>query len=275
MDYLVIAEDFYTIQGEGFSIGSPAYFVRLKDCNLTCGASLQMVKDIKAAGEGNTDSGSFEGDLHRDSKATWTCDTIPVWTFGHKKPHNYLISKWDDLDLLSDVASGIVHVIWTGGEPTLIRNQKSIIAFDNEFREYCRLNDMFYSPYYEIETNGTCVIEDELLSKLCQINCSAKLANSGMTEQQRIVPDAIKSIMSHQFYTFKFVVSTEEDMKEAFDSYINPFNIPLTNVCIMPGLDNQEDFHERTLFSMEMAKKYKVKGLTRLHVSAWNKTTGV
>jgi 7-carboxy-7-deazaguanine synthase len=275
MDYLTISEDFYTIQGEGFSTGVPAYFVRLKDCNLTCGASLQKVKDVKKVGEGETESGSFQGDLHLTGEATWTCDTIPVWIFGHKKPFSYLFDKWDQNNLLSDIASGIIHVIWTGGEPTLPRNQKSIVSFDAAFSDLCKMNDLFFNPFYEIETNGTCVIQDDLLAKLNQINCSAKLSNSGMTSSQRIVSDAIESIKSHPFHTFKFVISNEEDLIEAFDTFINPFNISLHNVCIMPGLDDQDNFHERTLFSMEMAKKYRVRGLTRLHVSAWNKTTGV
>lgn len=275
MDHLTISEDFYTIQGEGFSTGVPAYFVRLKDCNLTCGASLQKVKDVKGAGEGETESGSFQGDLHSAGNATWTCDTIPVWIFGHKKPFSYLFDKWDQNRLLSDIASGLIHVIWTGGEPTLPRNQKSIVSFDAAFKDYCKMNDLFFNPYYEIETNGTCVIQEDLLLKLNQINCSAKLANSGMTLEQRVVADAIESIKSHPFHTFKFVISNEQDLIEAFDTFINPFKISLHNVCIMPGLDDQDNFHERTLFSMEMAKKYKVRGLTRLHVSAWNKTTGV
>jgi len=275
MDYLTISEDFYTIQGEGFSTGVPAYFVRLKDCNLTCGASMQKVREVKEAGAGAIESGSFEGDLHSNGKATWTCDTIPVWTFGHKKPFDYLISRWDEQGLLNDIASGLIHVIWTGGEPTLPRSQKCIIAFDEYFRNYCKMNDLLFNPFYEIETNGTFPIEDELLIKLNQINCSVKLSNSGMTKDQRVVPAAIESIKSHPFYTFKFVISTEEDLIEAFDTFVRPFNIPLYNICIMPGLDDQDNFHERTLFSMEMAKKYKVRGLTRLHVSAWNKTTGV
>ena len=275
MDHLAITEDFYTIQGEGFTTGAPSYFVRLKDCNLTCGATMGMTKEVKAAGEGNTDPGSFQGDLHSEGKATWTCDTLPVWIFGHKKPFSYLLDKWNDEGYIEDIANGIIHVIWTGGEPTLPRNQKSIVSFDKEFRKYCDASEIFYGPYYEIETNGTCVIEEPLHNILEQINCSAKLANSGMSEKQRIVPEAIDSIMNHPNYTFKFVISTEDDMREVVDTYIEPFNIPLHRVCIMPGLDDQNDFHERTLFSMEMAKKYRVRGLTRLHVSAWDKTTGV
>jgi hypothetical protein len=44
---------------------------------------------------------------------------------------------------------------------------------------------------------------------------------------------------------------------------------------MMPGLDSQEDYHERTRFVLEMAKKYGYRGLTRLHISAWDRATGV
>src|SRR5690606_8585587 len=108
-----------------------------------------------------------------------------------------------------------------------------------------------------------------------QINCSPKHKNSGNDTRLRYKTDAHESITKHSNYQFKFVISEEKDMEEIFNDYINPLNIPLTNVVIMPGLDDQRDFHERTRFVLETAKKYKVIGLTRLHVSAWNKTTGV
>jgi len=81
--------------------------------------------------------------------------------------------------------------------------------------------------------------------------------------------------MQHGNYQFKFVISTEEDVQELFRDFVVPFSIPLKNVVCMPGLDDQDDFHERTNFVLEMAKKYKFRGLTRLHISAWNKTLNV
>ena len=108
-----------------------------------------------------------------------------------------------------------------------------------------------------------------------QINCSPKLANTGLSSKIRINADAIKSIQHHRNYQFKFVISTEDDIHEIFDTYVNVFNIPITNVVCMPGLDDQQDFFERTRFCMEMAKKYKFIGLSRMHVASWNKTTGV
>jgi hypothetical protein len=110
---------------------------------------------------------------------------------------------------------------------------------------------------------------------LDQINCSPKLANSGMTEKQRIVPEAIERIKQHKNYQFKFVISTEEDVQELFRDFVIPFNIPLKNVVCMPGLDDAADFEERTRFCLEMSKKYRFRGLTRLHIAAWNKTLNV
>ena len=96
-----------------------------------------------------------------------------------------------------------------------------------------------------------------------------------MTEKQRINPEAIKRIMQHNNYQFKFVISTEDDVKELFRDFVIPFSIPLKNVVIMPGMDSRDDFHERTQFSLEMAKKYRLRGLTRLHISGWDKTLNV
>jgi organic radical activating enzyme len=131
------------------------------------------------------------------------------------------------------------------------------------------------TPYYEIETNGTVEIGVKLFNMLDQINCSPKLSNSGMTEKQRIVPTAIERIMLHKNYQFKFVISTEDDVKELFRDFVEPFNIPLKNVVCMPGLDDASNFEERTQFCLEMAKKYRFRGLTRLHIAAWNKTLNV
>ena len=48
--------------------------------------------------------------------------------------------------------------------------------------------------------------------------------------------------------------------------------------CIGPTIASSDDvanFEERTQFVLEMAKKYKFRGLTRLHIAAWNKTLNV
>ena len=292
-DKLLISSDFYSVQGEGISSGIPSYFVRLGNCNLTCGMSRLFANKLMK--EKSLEDGEiFKGDLELEGKATWTCDSTSQWLWrGEEKDFQYLIDQWKEQGIYEDIKNGTIHIIWTGGEPTIKGHQEAIVNFHKYWAKYIINEEMKMIPlsdnevrmdtsfvknlriYNEIETNGTVYIEDELFKTIHQINCSPKLSNSGMTEKQRIVPAAIKRIMEHNNYQFKFVISTEDDVKEIFRDFIEPFNIPLKNVVCMPGLDSQTDFHERTQFVLEMAKKYKFRGLTRLHISAWDKTLNV
>jgi organic radical activating enzyme len=275
---LLISSDFYSVQGEGISTGIPSYFVRLGVCNLTCGMSRKftnaLLKEAALA-----DGEIFKGDLELEGKATWTCDSTSQWLWrGEDKDFQYLIDQWKEQGIYEDIKNGTIHIIWTGGEPTIKGHQEAIVNFHKYWDSFI-IEDK--SPtggrqsFGEIETNGTIVIDQPLFNILAQINCSPKLSNSGMTEKQRINPEAIERIMEHPNYTFKFVISNEEDIKELFRDFVVPFSIPLANVVCMPGLDSQTDFHERTQFVLEMAKKYKFRGLTRLHISAWDKTLNV
>jgi organic radical activating enzyme len=270
---LLISSDFYSVQGEGISSGVPSYFVRLGICNLTCGMSRQFANQL--AKEQKLEDGEiFVGDLHAEGKATWTCDSTSQWLWrGVDQEFEYLINRWKEQDIYDDILEGNIHIIWTGGEPTIKGHQQAIVNFTNQWLG--KHIDNTVRPYYEIETNGTVYIDEPLFKMIDQINCSPKLANSGMSKSQRFNEAALKRIMEHKNYQFKFVISTEDDVKEIFDEFVTPLGLPLKNVVCMPGLDDQDDFHERTNFVLEMAKKYKFRGLTRLHISAWNKTLNV
>lgn len=273
IDKLLISSDFYSVQGEGISTGIPSYFVRLANCNLTCGMSRAFANKILK--EKSLEDGEiFKGDLELEGKATWTCDSTSQWLWrGVEQEFQYLIDRWKEQGIYEDILNGTIHIIWTGGEPTIKGHQEAI----NNFYVYWITTEigpgkMGIDPFQEIETNGTIVIGEDLFDQIDQINCSPKLANSGMTEKQRINPEAIKRIMSHSNYQFKFVISNEEDIQEIFSDFIVPFSIPLKNVVVMPGMDARWQFHERTNFIMEMAKKYKFRAMSRMHISAWDRT---
>ena len=270
---LLISSDFYSVQGEGISSGVPSYFVRLGICNLTCGMSRTFANNL--AKEQKLEDGEiFVGDLHAEGKATWTCDSTSQWLWrGVDQDFDWLIKRWKEEGIYDDILNGNIHIIWTGGEPTIKGHQESIVNFTNYW--LAKHLDNTVSPFYEIETNGTNYIDHKLFTMIDQINCSPKLSNSGMSEKQRIVPVAIERIKEHKNYQFKFVISTEDDVKELFRDFVEPFKIPLKNVVCMPGLDDVKNFEERTQFCLEMAKKYKFRGLTRLHIAAWNKTLNV
>jgi len=272
-DKLNISSDFYTVQGEGISSGIPAYFIRLGVCNLHCGMSRKFTNQLLK--DKNLEDGEiFEGDLHKEGKATWTCDSTSQWLWrGEDKDFQYVIDRWKEQGLYDGIRNGTIHVIWTGGEPTLPAHQEAIVNFSQYWDQVdpIRPGTCGKASFNEIETNGTVVI-GELFDHIEQINCSPKLSNSGMTEKQRINPEAINRIKEHHNYQFKFVISTEEDVLEIFRDFVEPFKIPLKNVVCMPGLDDAVNFEERTRFVMEMAKKYRFRGMTRLHIAAWGKT---
>ena len=249
---LNISEDFYSVQGEGITNGTPAYFIRLSNCNLLCGGA--------------------NGSLMKDGLASWWCDTEAIWRKGKDQLNEYLISKWNEQNLINDIKNGTIHLVWTGGEPTIPKNSESIVSFLNYLKEMWYDIDGIYN---EIETNGTIVLKDDLFDIMNQINCSPKLSNSGMKAALRIKPEAIRKIMSHHNYQFKFVISSEEDIQEIYNDFIYPFQIPARNIVLMPALDDQKNFFESTKLVYELGKKYHYKAISRMHIAAWNKTVGV
>ena len=95
---LIISELFYSIQGEGQTMGIPAVFLRLSGCNILC------------KGKG------------------WICDSIEVWKKGIKTPFEEVLNS----DLVQRLDNG-AHLIITGGEPLL--HQKKIVEFLEWFKQ--------------------------------------------------------------------------------------------------------------------------------------------
>ena len=77
---LSLSESFYSVQCEGASTGYPAYFIRLKGCNLMCGGK--------------------NGSLMKSGKATWWCDSETVWRQGKKTDITDLIDDWENENIL-------------------------------------------------------------------------------------------------------------------------------------------------------------------------------
>jgi 7-carboxy-7-deazaguanine synthase len=229
---LIVSEVFYSIQGEGQTIGIPAVFLRLAGCNLLCKSD------------------------------TWVCDTIEVWQKGRARTFEQVLTD----DYLFSLANG-AHLIITGGEPLM--QQDNIISFLNWFREKYK-----FTPIVEIETNGTVTPNKILLDKVDYWNVSPKLANSGMPFNRRVNEVACSTIQTFgRNKIFKFVISCEEDLVfGAGDEYdfIKP-----ENVMLMPAGDSVENLRDVRIVVVEICKRYCYRFSDRLHISLWNKKTGV
>lgn len=99
-DSLVISEKFYSIQGEGQTMGVPSIFVRLAGCNILC------------------------------QSASWVCDTIEVWKKGVSTDFDKVLSLLEVIRLKNGA-----HLIFTGGEP-LLHQDKIIKYLDWFFEQY-------------------------------------------------------------------------------------------------------------------------------------------
>ena len=242
---LAISEHFYSIQGEGKTMGIPAVFLRLTACNLMCG------------GRGT------EKDKKLHNGATWRCDSIEVWRTGRKLPVEEVA---DELMIYEKHFYNGCHLVITGGEPLL--QQTALEPFIHILSH--RLG---YKPFIEIETNGTITPVGEFFTYVDLYNCSPKLANSGEILQRRYKPDTL-NFLNLTRSIFKFVVSEEKDMNEV-NNIIKKCNIFPNKVFLMPSADHQEELEKNTLQTVEWCMKYGYNFSTRLQVIIWNQTTGV
>jgi len=133
---------FYTVQGEGITMGEPVVFLRLYGCNLHCS--------------------------YCDTPYTWGKDTDLKIGLGITLITLEKLAK-DIEKLWPKTNKKYKTLVITGGEPLL---QKE--AIDN-------LMKLLPDWFVEIETNGTIMPTKKQLEE-CQFNCSPKLSNSGNDE---------------------------------------------------------------------------------------------
>lgn len=231
---LILAEKFYSIQGEGQTIGTPAVFVRLGGCNLLCKSN------------------------------HWTCDSIEVWKHGKAADFETILTS-EDITKLFHKRS---HLIFTGGEPLL--HQEAICDYLKWLTEKigCR-------PIVEVETNGTIIPSERLCRLVHYWNVSPKLGNSGETFARRVNEVALKTLNSQPYTCFKFVVDQQIDVFEILEDFVHCCDIDIHKVYLMPAADNQESLFAMRLQVMEWCKSYGLKFTDRLHITTWNKKTGV
>ncbi len=246
--HLLLSGDkyFYTVQGEGPSIGVPSLFIRLHMCNLECDWS-------KSGGE------------ICDAWYTWKKDTSAYWS-------EHLLVSFEELMKVIEKHSLAEKIVFTGGEPLM--QQKQLNSFLSSYSK-----DIFENFDVEIETNGTySIIEEGILWKKIllgrvQINCSPKLSNSGNV-------NAIKKEVLEQYNQlpntyFKFVISTHKDIEE-IQQLVKDCGLFKDKIILMPegtSLNRISGFSMESLIQLALFEGWRV--TPRLQCEVWGNKRGV
>lgn len=250
MNKIAVSEYFYSLQGEGRTMGIPAIFIRLTGCNLMCG------------GQGVEKDGQL-----RDG-ATWRCDTIDVWMKGQTRPFEHWLIDWEaELNFLERLRQG-AHLVITGGEPLL--QQKRILALLEwlEAEHHCR-------PIVEVETNATLIPSAALDQRVQYWNTSPKLSNSGMPKEKRYLPEVLRWFGGNECTMAKFVINQAADFEEIRRDFLDSGLLQRQQLVLMPAAESIEELLACNQLVADICIREQVRMCTRMHVEIWNQLTGV
>lgn len=203
--------------------------------------------------------------LHGKYHHKWVhnCDTLDVWPEGNE------YSFKEILDMLEPYKYKYLdgqRLILTGGSP--IKQQVRLIGFIKAFIER-----FSFLPTIEVENEAVLIPHNELIRYVAQWNNSPKLANSGMKPRVRLKPDVIRAYSELPNSWFKFVIANENEWEEIVADYLP--HLDFRKVILMPEGVTQEELNKNREFVADMAIKHGVRFSDRLHVTIWNKKTGV
>ena len=246
MSKLVVAEHFYSIQGEGASIGRPAVFLRLAGCNLQC-----------------------NGFSYRDpeSGAHLGCDSKLVWQRGTPYPAEDLLVLFQECGYFAALANG-AHLVITGGEPLL--QQAKLVTFLDLLAA-----KLPQTPFIEVETNATRKVTPAMAAHLSQINASPKLCNSGESRAKAYCPEVLEQLAASPQAVFKFVIKEASDVDEVEERYVGALGLDRKRVWLMAEGGTREVLQQRALWLVELCKERYFQYTPRLQVDIWGEVTGV
>jgi len=237
-------EIFYTVEGEGRFAGFPSVFLRLFGCNLTC------------KGFASVDS-------------PYGCDSFVSWSQKNKLTFDETFALLEKNGYIEKLQNGALLKI-TGGEPLL--RQEPLINFIKRLAEKYE-----FLPRIDIETNGTVMPHSDWVNLFSvTFTVSPKLALGGDPEDKRYVPEVLKVLVQANA-CFKFVVKSEEDVKEIDRNFVNSpvVKLPKSLIWLMPCCGSRDEQSKQSAYVADICKQYCVKFSPRLQLMIWNKALSV
>lgn len=284
-----VAEIFYSLQGEGRWTGVPSVFLRTFGCNFTC-AGFGMMPGERSVEPDVIAEAIDQYKKYEDLPLAATgCDSYASWhpEFKHLSPlmevkgivdhmHSMIPhNKWS-----TDPISDDIHLVITGGEPLLGWQRAYPDLIDR-----CRANGLRNLTF---ETNGTQFLSEEFRTYLFEeftrhgrdydrltFSVSPKLPCSGERWEDAIRPEIVKSYEMTGMTYLKFVVASEQDVKDADEAVYQyrkfGFGGP---VYLMPigGVPDMYNFNVQQVAELAMRRGYRYS--PRLQVDIWRNAWG-
>lgn len=239
---LLISEHFTTLQGEGPSLGTPSYFIRLHGCNLDC---------------------------------SW-CDTPYTWDGSEQGSEMEVVSLVDKV-----LESGVSTVVLTGGEPMLqvrkpgfhklLRN----LSLKNIRIEVETNGTVVPKPNSPSEFALDYVSQWNISPKLGHANIKARL---GVTS--RLVDswlEVARHLSNEHRLVFKMVIDTDDDV-EAQLKFIKKLGFKSAErvqVCLMPeGVTKDKQLAGLSKL-WDIAAQYGYSVTPRLHTILFDDKRGI
>jgi 7-carboxy-7-deazaguanine synthase len=225
---MFIAETFVSLQGEGMLVGTPSFFIRTSGCNLRC---------------------------------RW-CDTpYTSWVpQGERQRVSNLVAEAS--------ASGVRHVVVTGGEPLL---QREIGLLTRKLRTA--------GLHVTVETSGTWATDFE-----CDLlSASPKTANSDPQgrwfdrhRRQRTKLGPLRALLDRfPEHQLKFVVQDGDDLEEVSAMLEAVAPVARQRVLLMPEGRTSEEVRARAAEVAALCVEHGFRYTPRLHLDLFGSGRGV
>lgn len=234
--YLDVSECFYSIQGEGQTMGIPAIFVRLKRCNILC------------------------------KSESWVCDTIEVWRKGTKILFADVLTE----EMVDKLRRG-AHLVFTGGEPLLHENAiDNFIYWFRQEKGFLPIIEVETNGTILPTKINHAVRYWNVSPKLTNSGVKKEHRYNGIALGAFTQMSTVDNLLCKVI--FKFVISNESDYEEILQDF---GDLNFNAIVLMPAGASQDELAITRPIVAELCKKTGLRYSDRLHVVIWNLKTGV
>ena len=279
MSKIKVAELFYSIQGEGRYMGVPSVFLRTFGCNFKC-AGFGMPRGQSSEEANNVDPTKYTRYEELPLVSTG-CDSYASWDPRFKDLSPMLTSDAIAERIMEILPHGKwkdEHLVITGGEP--------LLGWQRAYEDLLNHPRMRKLKEITFETNGTQELTKEFKHYLGEwtaeswdrevtFSVSAKLPASGEKWEEAIRPSVVCDYATVGHTYLKFVVATEEDVKDALKATEQYRNAGFKgSVYLMPvgGVESVYTLNNRRV--AELAMRHGIRYSDRLQVPLFKNEWG-